>query len=111
MQLRKILVQNLRKIRKERGITQAAFAEMCDTDTSYIGQIEIGNRFPSLDLIEKMAKVLKIRPHLLFFTEADDDTDEKILKKKKKETISDTKKEELTNRLTDAIRKIVKNID
>jgi transcriptional regulator with XRE-family HTH domain len=111
MQLRKILVQNLRKIRKERGITQAALAEMCGTDTSYIGQIEIGKRFPSLDLIEKMAKVLKIRPHLLFFIESDDDTDEKILKKKKKDTLSDTKKEELTNRLTDAIRKIVKNID
>jgi transcriptional regulator with XRE-family HTH domain len=110
MQLRKILVQNLRKIRKERGITQAALAEMCGTDTSYIGQIEIGKRFPSLELVEKMAQVLKIRPHLLFFTEADDDTDEKVLKKKK-DTISDTKKEELTNRLTDAIRRIVKNID
>jgi hypothetical protein len=31
--------------------------------------------------------------------------------RKKKDTISDTKKEELTNRITDAIRKIVKNID
>jgi len=110
MQLRKILVQNLRKIRKERGITQAALAEMCGTDTSYIGQIETGKRFPSLDLIEKMAKVLKISPHLLFYIESDDDTNEKP-PKKKKDTISDTKKEELTNRLTDAIRKIVKNID
>ena len=110
MQLRKILVQNLKNIRKERGITQAALAEMCGTDTSYIGQIEIGKRFPSLELIEKMAQVLKIRPYLLFFTEADDDIDEKVLKKKK-DTISDTKKEELTNRLTDAIRRIVKNID
>jgi len=110
MQLRKILVQNLRKIRRERGITQAALAEKCGTDTSYIGQIEIGKRFPSLELIEKMAKVLKINPYLLFYIESDDNTDEKILKKKK-DTISDTKKEELTNRLTDAIRRIVKNID
>jgi len=72
--------------------------------------IEIGNRFPSLELIEKIAKVLKIRPHLLFYTESDNDSDEQVLKKKKG-TISEIKKEELTNRLTDAIRKIIKNID
>jgi len=110
MQLKDVFVENLRKFRRERGMSQAMFAEKCDTATSYIGQIEIGKRFPSLELIEKMAQVLKIRPYLLFFTEADDDTDEKVLKKKK-DTISDTKKEELTNRLTDAIRRIVKNID
>ena len=85
-------------------------AEKCDTSTSYIGQIEIGNRFPSLELIEKIAKVLKIKPHLLFYIESDNDTNEQALRKKK-ETISEIKKEELTNRLTDAIRKIIKNID
>jgi transcriptional regulator with XRE-family HTH domain len=110
MQLKDVFVENLRKYRRERGMSQAMFAEKCDTATSYIGQIEIGNRFPSLELIEKMAKVLKISPHLLFFIESDDNTDEKILKNKK-DTISDTKKEELTNRLTDAIRRVVKNID
>jgi transcriptional regulator with XRE-family HTH domain len=110
MQLKDIFVQNLRKCRRERGISQAMLAEMCDTSTSYIGQIEIGNRFPSLELIEKIAKVLKIKPHLLFYIESDNDSDEQVLKKKKG-TISEIKKEELTNRLTDAIRKIVKNID
>jgi len=115
MQLKDVFVKNLRNFRKERGFTQAEFAEKCDTATSYIGQIEIGNRFPSLELIEKMAKVLKIRPYLLFFIDSDIDTDEQVLDEqillKKKDTISDTKKEELTNRLIDAIRKIIKNID
>jgi transcriptional regulator with XRE-family HTH domain len=110
MKLKDVFIKNLRNFRKERGFTQAELAEKCDTATSYIGQIEIGNRFPSLEFIEKLAKILKIRPHLFFFIEADDDSDEQLLKKKK-DSISDTKKEELTNRLTDAIRKIVKNID
>jgi hypothetical protein len=56
-----------------------------------------------------MAKTLKIRPHLLFFIESDNDSDEQMLKKKN-DTISDARKEKLTNRLTNAIRKIVKNI-
>jgi len=110
MQLRDVFIQNLRKCRRERGISQAELAEKCGTSTSYIGQIEIGNRFPSLDLIEKLAGVLKIRPHLLFFIESDNDEDEKIIKKKK-DTISDAKKEEITKRLTEAIQKIVKHIN
>jgi transcriptional regulator with XRE-family HTH domain len=110
MRLRDVFIQNLRKCRKERGISQAELAEKSGTSTSYIGQIEIGNRFPSLELIEKLAKVLQIRPHLLFFIESDNDADEQILKKKR-DTISDTMKEELTKRLTDAIRKIVKHIN
>ncbi|MDR1836545.1 MAG: helix-turn-helix domain-containing protein, partial [Treponema sp.] len=49
MQLRDVFVQNLRKYRRYRGISQMTLAELCGTSTSYIGQIEIGNRFPSLE--------------------------------------------------------------
>jgi len=114
MHLKDVFIKNLRRIRRERGITQAELAEKCGSETSYIGQIEIGNRFPSLELIEKFADVLKIKPHLFFFIESDNDSDEQVFSDeqillKKKDTISDTMKEELTKRLTDAIRKIVKN--
>jgi transcriptional regulator with XRE-family HTH domain len=75
MRLKSVFIENLRKYRKERGFSQAALAEKCDTSTSYIGQIEIGNRFPSLELIEKLATALQIRPHLLFFIESDNNKD------------------------------------
>ena len=41
-------------------------AEYCDTATSYIGDIEIGRRFPSMEMIEKMADVLRIEPYYFF---------------------------------------------
>jgi len=41
-------------------------AEYCNTATSYIGDIEIGRRFPSIDMIEKIAAVLKIEPYHFF---------------------------------------------
>jgi len=41
-------------------------AEYCNTATSYIGEIEIGRRFPSIDLIEKIANVLRIEPYHFF---------------------------------------------
>jgi transcriptional regulator with XRE-family HTH domain len=110
MRLRDVFVENLRKYRRERGISQATLAEKCGTSTSYIGQIEIGNRFPSLELIEKLAGTLQIRPHLLFFIESDDNSDEQLLKKKR-DTISNTMKEKLTKRLINSISNIIKHID
>jgi transcriptional regulator with XRE-family HTH domain len=69
MQLKAVFVRNLKKYRKFSGISQMTLTEMCDTSTSYIGQIEIGNRFPSLNLIEKIAQALQIKPYLLFVDE------------------------------------------
>jgi transcriptional regulator with XRE-family HTH domain len=107
MRLREIFVQNMRKYRNHRGISQMTLAEKCGTSTSYIGQIEIGNRFPSLELIEKIAKALDIRPHLLFFNESEGDITDKI-PKIKKDKMTNAEKEELISRLTNAIRRIVK---
>ena len=81
-------------------------AELCGTSTSYIGQIEIGNRFPSLELIEKIASALQIRPHLLFFIESDEDTEQSL--QLKTEIMTESAQEELIKRLTDAIRRVVK---
>ncbi|MCL2442201.1 MAG: helix-turn-helix transcriptional regulator [Treponema sp.] len=41
-------------------------AEYCDTAPSYIGQIETGRRFPSMEMIEKMANILRIEPYHFF---------------------------------------------
>ena len=70
MGLKQNFVQNLKKFRKIQGISQAKLAVLCDTDLSYIGQIEMGKRFPSIKLIEKMAVVLDIEAYRLFMDEA-----------------------------------------
>jgi len=43
-------------------------ADYCGTAHSYIGEIESGRKFPSMDLIEKIARVLRIEPYLFFKT-------------------------------------------
>ena len=58
MKLRKIFIDNLKKIRKEKKISQ--------TSTSYIGEIEIGKKFPSVEMIEKLANALNIKACELF---------------------------------------------
>jgi len=41
-------------------------AEYCGTAHSYFGEIEAGRKFPSMNLIEKIAKILRIEPYLFF---------------------------------------------
>lgn len=66
MKLRKIFIDNLKKIRKEKKISQMKIAELCETSTSYIGEIEIGKKFPSVEMIEKLANALNIKACELF---------------------------------------------
>ena len=56
----------MKKFRKREGLSQMKLAEYCNTATSYIGDIEIGRRFPSLEMIEKIALVLRIEPYHFF---------------------------------------------
>jgi transcriptional regulator with XRE-family HTH domain len=44
-------------------------AELCDTAANYIGQIEIGRRFPSLPLIENIGRALEVEPYRFFIEE------------------------------------------
>ena len=69
MALQEIFIDNLKKIRKERGLSQMKLAERCGTSTSYIGEIEIGAKFPSVAMIERLADALHIPAHVLFMQE------------------------------------------
>ena len=100
MDLQTIFVSNLKKLRKERHITQEKLAELCHKETSYIGQIEIKHRFPSLPLIEKISEVLNVKPYILF---KESDYPDIELKKEKIENI----KEELLSCFNEDITKIL----
>jgi transcriptional regulator with XRE-family HTH domain len=64
--LKEIFVLNLKKFRKLKGISQMKLAEKCDTAVSYIGQIEMGRRFPSMELTERIAEALEVEPYRFF---------------------------------------------
>ena len=64
--LKEIFSDNLKYYRKQAGLTQDDFAKSVQTDPVYISYIENGKRFPSIEYIEKMAKVLNIESYKLF---------------------------------------------
>ena len=89
MDLQDIFISNLKAARKENKITQEKLAELCGTDTAYIGQIETRKRFPSILFIEKIAKALNIEAWILFKNKNE-------TKKNQKEKIEKLKAEFLT---------------
>ena len=66
MNLQDTFILNLKKHRKNRGVSQMALAELCDSSANYIGEIEMGRRIPSFEKIEKIAAALCIMPSELF---------------------------------------------
>lgn len=50
----------LRKLRKEKGLSQEAFSALCGLDRNYIGSIERGERNVALRNIEVIAKGLDL---------------------------------------------------
>ena len=66
MSLEKTVIDNIKRIRKEKGMTQEQLAEACDTATSYIGLMEIYKNVPKLSTIERIANALEVEPHILF---------------------------------------------
>lgn len=61
-----ILAHNLKENRRRLGITQPELAERAGMSTQYLAMIEIARKFPTADILERLAAALDINPHELF---------------------------------------------
>lgn len=62
MKLGKIVADNLRRIRKDRGLTQEELADLAGINRNYVGMIERQENSPTIDMIERLARVLQADP-------------------------------------------------
>ena len=53
--LRQLLGSNIKIYRKACGLSQEKLAEKADTATNYISAIEAGRRFPSVEMLDRIA--------------------------------------------------------
>ena len=60
MDNKKLLGKRIKSIRKSQGLTQEKLSEMIDLETSSLSGIESGRFYPSLHVLEKIAKVLEV---------------------------------------------------
>ena len=54
---RRPLGDQIRTLRTGRGMTQARLAELAGVTWSFIAKVEAGNRLPSMDTLERLAKL------------------------------------------------------
>lgn len=69
MTLETIVIENIKRIRKEKKISQEMLAEACETSTSYIGLMETYRNIPKLSTIERIAEALNV-PAIELFRES-----------------------------------------
>ena len=60
MDVRRRLGLNLKKLREEQGFSQESFADHCGLHRTYISGIERGVRNPTVLILDKIAKALKV---------------------------------------------------
>ena len=58
----KSLGEKVKYYRKQRNLFQVELADLVGVSTGYIGSIEQGVRSPSLKILNKIAKALKVSP-------------------------------------------------
>lgn len=68
--LRATLADNLRRLRKEQGLSQEALADKACLHRTFVGAVERSERNISLDNIGKLAAALEVQPSLLLTVSA-----------------------------------------
>ena len=57
---------NLKRIRLEKGLSQAELADKAGINSSYYSKIERSDLKPSIDVLEKIAKALEVKSSDIF---------------------------------------------
>ena len=87
--LRQVLALNMREKRSTLGLSQAKLAERINTAPTYITMIELGKKFPSVEMLERIASALLMDTTELFSVKP---LPEDSLKKLYKEVLLDFEK-------------------
>jgi len=66
--IRLILAENMKKYRKIQRLSQEKLAEKINTAPNYIAMIEVGKKFPSAGMLERIALALNVDAPELFTT-------------------------------------------
>ena len=61
MDVRRRVGLNLKKLREEQGYSQESFADHCGLHRTYISGIERGVRNPTVVILDKIARALKVQ--------------------------------------------------
>jgi transcriptional regulator with XRE-family HTH domain len=106
--IKEIFAENLRKIRRKKGLTQEKLAEKANMSLQYLALLEIGRKFPSGEMLERIANALDIETYELLAIASSANNELELLRN---DIISEVKtlNESLAKNITDEVIKAIKN--
>ena len=110
MEMMKVFAYNIKKYRKIKRFSQMKLAEMINTSTSYIGEIEINNKSPSMEMVEKIAEALDIEPFRLFLDDLNRKSDKTQSNEIYYERLTTVERQNLSKKIYTAILSDLENI-
>jgi len=63
--IKEIFAENLKKIRRKRGLTQEKLSEKANMSIQYLALLELARKFPSGEMLERLANALDIETYEL----------------------------------------------
>ena len=85
-------------------------AELLGSSTSYIGEIEINSRVPSMDMVERIAQALTVEPFRLFVDDASRESGEPPLADDYLECLTTIERQDLTKRLLSRVSREIEQV-
>ncbi|MDR1429134.1 MAG: helix-turn-helix transcriptional regulator [Spirochaetaceae bacterium] len=64
--IREVLAVNLKTYRRRSGLSQDRLAELADISPQYLATVETCRKFPTPEVLDRLAVALDIETHLLF---------------------------------------------
>ena len=64
--IREILALNLKEYRRKNGFTQEKLAEKAGISANYLSMVEISRKFPTPEMLDRLAEALNIQTFQLF---------------------------------------------
>lgn len=87
MERQALFGNRIRSIREAANLSRETVAERAGTGTNYLGEVERGEKFPTLEMIERIAGALGVSPSAFFEYEAEE-IDNQILVSKLQRLLS-----------------------
>jgi transcriptional regulator with XRE-family HTH domain len=84
----------IRSLREAAGISRERAAENADINANYLGEIERGEKWPSIEVIQRLAGALSVSPSAFFEFEGEE-RDSAVLRSKLHELLAARNAEQL----------------
>ena len=108
--IKEIFAENLRKIRRKKGLTQEKLAEKANMSLQYLALLEIGRKFPSGEMLERLAIALDIETYELLAVASSANNELELLRSdiiREVKTLNESFAKNLEKVVTEAVEKAI----